>query len=210
MHEAGVNPHFGQMLVHEPECVGPRAGQFSRQRRLAVIGDHLFPAAAIAGERKDRERKIRRHQAALDERPHREGEGSRVATGISNAFARANRRAIRGREFRHAVDPGRIDAVCRRGINHAGAGVGHERGRFLRGDVGQAKERDVGRIELRGARGRVFAVRGVDDEQLNVRTHCEPLVDLEPRGALVTVDKNLGSHSTAQHRLRPGSRQDPR
>src|SRR5690606_32478217 len=189
----GVHAHLGQVLVREAQRVGARAGKIGR-RVLLVVGDHLLAAAAVAGDRRGRERPVGRYQSGGYKRPHREREGGGVAAGVGDAFARPQSLAVSGRELGHAVGPRRIDAVRGGGVDHAGLRIGDERGGFLGGGVGQAKEGDVGGVETLGPRGGVLAQGGIDLNDRDVGARGQPFEDLQSGGALLAIDKYLGFH----------------
>ena len=203
--QARVHAHFRQMLVHQPQRIRTRTLQRLGQRRLLVVGDHLLAAAAVARDRKTRQREIRRHQPALHQRTHRERERRRMAPRIGDAFARADRRAIFRAQFRHAVNPRRVDAMRRRCVDHARLRIRHQRRRLLGRRVGQTQESDIHRVQTRRARRRILALRRIDLDQFQLGTQGEALMDLQTRGAFLPIDKYLGFH-----REEPVSRRRPR
>ena len=74
-------------------------------------------------------------------------------------------------------------------------GLRDQRDRLARGRVGQAQERDVGRVQQARALGRVLARSGGDAQHLDVAAPREILVDAQAGGAFLAVDKDSGRHA---------------
>ena len=173
--QPSMGAHFGQVLVRQGQRIGARCVD---ALRTTVGLDHLFAAARIAGDRMRRNLRSGRQQAACNQRPERQNEGGSMATGIGDALAGANPLALRAIEFRQAVDPARMDAMRRRGVDDAGRRVFGQRHRFPRRIVGQAEEGDIGGVDQPLALGRVLAFVRVDAQHLDIVALREVFVDL--------------------------------
>ena len=137
-----------------------------------------------------------RQQAGLHQGPQ-QGDGTcGVAAGVADALRAGNARGLRRIHLRKAVNPLRVRAVGRAGVDHAHGGVVDGGDCFAGGSVGQAQDGDVAAVDGFGAAGGVLAVGLGQRQQLQVGAAVQALVDLQAGGALVAVNKNkgLGSH----------------
>ncbi len=102
-----------------------------------------------------------RQQAGLHQGPQ-QGDGTcGVAAGVADALRAGNARGLRRIHLRKAVNPLRVRAVGRAGVDHAHGGVvggGHG---FAGGGVGQAQNGDVAAIDGFGAWGSCSRIRPV-------------------------------------------------
>ncbi|MCY1196742.1 hypothetical protein D9M72_80920 [compost metagenome] len=157
------------------------------------VGVHAGAAAArVAGHGVHRHRVIGRHQACLDQRPQ-EGDGaSGVAARVAHAPGLRDQPALLRVHFGKAVDPARIRAMRRTGVDHADRRVDDGGRRLARGLVGQAQDGDVAGVDRLGAALRVLALRLGQRQQPQVGAAVQALMDLQAGGALVAVDENKG------------------
>ena len=86
-------------------------------------------------------------------------------------------------------------------VDHPDGGVDDHRHCFARSGVGQTENRDVARVERPRAMLRILALGGRQREPLQIGPAAQPLVNLQPRGALVAVDENKGSAHIGNSRL---------
>ena len=71
-----------------------------------------------------------------------------------------------------------------------------QRHAFLRRIVGQAQDRDIGRVEEVGARGRILAPLGRDRDDLEVVAAGKPRPDLQAGRAVFAVDEDFRFHAS--------------
>ena len=79
-------------------------------------------------------------------------------------------------------------------------GLVTERDRLARRRIGQAQERDVGRVEQARALGRVLAQLGRGAQDLDVAAAREILVDAQAGRAFLAVDEDAGRHGCDSRR----------
>ena len=94
------------------------------------------------------------------------------------------------REFREAKHPGVIHPVSRRCIDDLNFRVANQGHGFARRIVGQAQENHVSFVEQPRPLGWVFALGGVDREQRQIRAAFQPLPQLQPGCACLSIDEN--------------------
>ena len=82
-------------------------------------------------------------------------------------------------------------------VDQAGLRVRDEQRGFARRGVGQAEERDVGRVQQAGALVRVLAQLGRRAQHLDVAALREVLVDAKAGRAFLAVDEDAGCHGCA-------------
>jgi hypothetical protein len=108
------------VLVRELDAI--EAERFD-VRRLLVDLDQLLAAAGIARDAEHRGRRVRPHDAGIDQRAQ-DGDGAgRIAAGIADALGGEQLGAVRLVELGEAIDPAVGDTVRGAGVDHAGVGV---------------------------------------------------------------------------------------
>ena len=182
--------HLGQVLV------GGRGGVLrGRVHRRAVgaggvVGDLLFAAAAVSGQRMGGQRVVGGQNAARDQRVHERAEAARVAARDGDAGRAGDGLAPVGGQLGKAVDPARRGAVRGRRVDDAHMTSGHRDG-LARGVVGQAEDGDVGVVDARAPRGGVLALLLADGEKLDVRPRGQPFGDAQSGRAGRAVYKHF-------------------
>ena len=192
--EAGDLLHFGEVLVVEAEGVVARGFEFVRGVGVFVLGDHFFAAAGVAGEGEAGEEGIGGEDAGRDEGVDGKEEGGGVAAGVGDACGVVDLLPVCGGEFREAVGPRWVGAEGGAGVDDFGVRIVDHRDGFFGGDVGEAEKGDVGGVEEALALGGVFALVGVDLENVDVGAGGEVFVDPQAGGAFLAVDVNLRFH----------------
>jgi hypothetical protein len=195
--EATVRLNFRHVLVGQAEGVDP-------ERRVDVVGrvgllealDQLAPASAVAGDRVDRDRVIRRQQAARHQGAQQGHRGERVAPRVGDPFGRADARRLPAVQFRKAINPVRIGPVRRGGIDDPQRRVLDQSGGLPRRLVGQAENRQVGPIEHPGPPRGVFPLVFRQAQELHIAAPGQPRADLQASGAHITVDENFCDHGS--------------
>ncbi len=159
--ELGVNPDLVRVLVLEPERVEPEAILGVVLRSLVLEGrDHRLAAAGIAGNGVDRERIIGRDQFGFDKRPQKRDGAGRIAAGIADAGRLCDRLGLAGRHLREPIGPIGRDAVRARSVDDPCAVVLDESDGLARRVIGQAKDRNIRRVECgRTGPGRTYGPR---------------------------------------------------
>ena len=117
-----------------------------------------------------------------------------MTAGVCHTGGSLDGCAVIVRQLGETVRPAVCCAVCGGCVNDAGVIV------FDQGDglpcrrVGQAQEHDVGCIQEPAAFFGIFALIFVDQQQLEVVTRAQTLIDLQAGGAFLAVDVNFGTH----------------
>ena len=182
---------LGDVLVRQAERVELEGGA-----ALALVGfDHGATAAGVAGDGVDRDRMVVRDDAVGDQRPQERDRTGRIAAGIADALGFRDARGLAAVELGEAVDPFRIGAKRRAGVEQLGraALVALDRGdqvhRGARGVVGEAEHHQVDAPHDLPPRGGIAAQGRVDaahrDGQLG-----EPAGDAEAGGAGLAIDED--------------------
>ena len=188
--------HLRQVLVVLPQAVeaGTVKG-FPLLRRL-VLGDHLLAAAGVAGEGEAAEVRVRRQHPRLHQRG-RDGDKARgMAPGVGHVFGLGDGLPLALFQLREAVDPARRRPVGGGGVDDPGVGALRQGHRLHGRRIRQAEEHDVRcRHQLFPLR-RVLPLVLVDQQQVDIAPRCQPVVDLQARGAVFSVDVDFGFHIT--------------
>jgi len=142
---------------------------------------------------------VGRNEASFNERMHDQVKAAGVAARHGDFLRVLHFFALRCREFRQAVNPVRIGAVCGAGIQNARALIGwiKQRDRFLGCRIGQAQKYHVGRVDELGLDLGVLALGFGDGEDFDFAAALQALVDLQTRGAVAAVDKYLECHGVS-------------
>ena len=186
--------HLGHVLVPECQSIRSRRSQALRHRLRLVLLDHLAATARVAGDRRRAQRGVGIDQPGVDQWTNQQDECGGMATWIADAFALAQSITLTGRQLRQAEHPGRIDAMRRAGVDHAGARIGHPTGGLACGLVGQAQKRHVGRVEQARPFGVVLAQLGGDAQHFDVATPCQQVVDLQSGRAFLAINEYGVTH----------------
>ena len=115
--------------------------------------------------------------------------------GFEMRFDVADAGALIGRELGQAVGPVACRPVRGARIDEARLRVADERGRFARGGVGQAEERDVGRIEQPRPLAGVLAQLRRGAQHFDIAAAREVLVNAKAGRAFLAVDENARRHA---------------
>ena len=94
-------------------------------------------------------------------------------------------------EFGETVRPCLVRTVRRRSVYHADVGIFYHGNGLFRRAVGQTQKRDVRRVQHLFAGDGILAQFFGEGEQFYVLPRLKPRVDLQPRGAVSAVYKNL-------------------
>ena len=154
--------------------------------------DQLLAAAGVARDAKHGRRRIGAHEAGVDQRPQQRDRAGRVAARIADPVGGEQLLALVLGQLGEAIGPAVGHAMRRRGVDHDRVAVTHRGNQLLGCRVGQAEHGDVGRLGDLGALAQVLAVGHRQLQQLDVRPVLEPVEDLQPGGAVLAVDENLG------------------
>ena len=166
------------------------AAALHARRTLLILGNRLFAAAGIPGERRGTELRVGTDDARGNEGRDEGDEAARVTTGVGDALG-GNDALAQATYLGKSVGPAGRGAVRGGGIDNDRVGVLHECDRLDGGSVGQAEEGDVGRVEHLGTSDRVFAQLIGHAEQLDVGAAREPVVDAQTGSARLAVDEDL-------------------
>ncbi len=191
--QAAVRHDLGHVLVAEAERV-----EFEGRRVTGlVLCDHRLAAAGIAGDRVDRERRVGREPALIDQRPDQGDGARRVAAGVRHHARRPDRRLLPDRQFGKAVGPVRRGAMRGRGVEHLRAvrHRGDQRGGLAGGLVGQAQDDEIDLGQQRALGLDALAVGVGQALQHDIAASGEALPDAEPGGAGLAVDEDARRHA---------------
>ena len=181
--------HLRHMLVTELQRIAAPGD-------VAVLleaRDQGLAAAGIAADGVAGVRPVRRQQPGAHQGRDEGDEAGRIAPGIGNAV-RIGDRAVPD-HLGKAVDPAGRDPVRGRGVDHPHFAAGLDQGDGLAcGIVRQAQDREIGRVERLGARGRILAPGLVEHDEIELGAPRQPFGDLEPGGAGGTVDEYAVGH----------------
>ena len=189
------------MLVVHAQGIGAGRLQLCAGR-LLVLSDQLFAAAGIAGDRGGRDRRIRRYPTRVDEGAHEQQKRRGMATWVGDALARTQLRTLPQRQLRQAKGPARSNAVGRAGVDDAGVGVLHPLRGLAGRHIGQTQKNDICGVQQALALCRVFAKFRGNGQDVDVIALGQHLMDAQPCGAFLTVNKYLNSHGFASHAAR--------
>ncbi len=157
--------HFRQVLVTQVRCVNAVAFAARVAIRRLILGDHLFPAAGIPGQRIGRERRVFCDNALLHQRIDRGDKAAGVAAGIGHAQGLPNAPAVPRRQLGKAVGPARIGPVRRGRVNDTGFGVFNQPDGFLCRPVRQAQKHKIRLVHQVAAPLRVLAPLLFNEQQ---------------------------------------------
>ena len=198
MLQSGQLLHLRQVLVGETQGVRGRAVQPGVPVRVLILGNHLLPAAGVAGQRPAGQGVVRRDYAVLDQRSHTGQKPGGVATGVRHPLRRLDGLLLPLFQLRKAVHPIGMGAVGGGAVNHSGILVVDEGHRLHRGGVGQAEKDQISRVEEPSPLLCVLPLGRVDEEELNVLPLSQTVINLESCGTLLAVDVYLGpAHALA-------------
>lgn len=139
------------------EGVGARRVEERAPAFRLVLGNHLFAAAGVSGERRDGEPRVRRQNSCFYKRRDERDETARVAAGDRNAAGGPDRFFPAGAEFRESIGPARRRAVRGARVQHNGIGIGDETYRFNGSRVRQTENRDICAVQRVAAGFRVLS-----------------------------------------------------
>ncbi len=189
--EAGVFHDLGHMLVLQAQRV-----QLERRGAAGlVVLDHRAAAAGVAAHRRQRQRRVRREQAGVDQRTHQGDGAGGVAAGVAHPLRASNGFLLAWRELgkpehpigRRAVGGGGVDDARRAPLGERD--LGDHGGRLAGRVVVQAEDHEVDAGHELALGGRVLAPLGRDAHELDLGHVREALADEQSGGAGLAVDE---------------------
>ena len=189
----GVQPrdggHLGQVLVVQRQAVGARGVQRLVGALGLVLGDHLFAAAAVAGQA----RHVQVRGLRDDPQLHQRRDGRDKAGGVAARHGDAGRgfqRLAGAVQLGQAVDPAGRGAVRRARVENAHI-VPQQRHDLTRGVVRQAEEREVALIDDRRPCADILAVRLGDFQNFKFVPFRQPVRNAQTGGPGGTVHEDF-------------------
>ena len=189
----GVQPrdggHLGQVLVVQRQAVGARGVQRLVGALGLVLGDHLFAAAAVAGQA----RHVQVCGLRDDPQLHQRRDGRDKAGGVAARHGDAGRgfqRLAGAVQLGQAIDPAGRGAVRRARVENAHI-VPQQRHDLTRGVVRQAEEREVALIDDRRPGADILAVRLGDFQNFKFVPFRQPVRNAQTGGPGGTVHEDF-------------------
>ena len=198
--ESADDLHLGDVLVIAVQRIMARCEERFPFFVGLIVGDHFLAAARVAGQTPGGQRDGLVDDTEFHERIDDADEAGGITAGVRDPFAIDDVLPVFERQFREPVVPGRIRAVRGRGVDDLRLGVLDELHGFNGGRVRQTQEHEVCRVH------ELFPLIDVpmefigDDEQFDVVSLSETVIDLQACGACLTVDVDLRFHG-----ILPGS-----
>ena len=189
-----MQPDLRHMLVLQAQAIDLE-GQSLRRERAFVSLNALASAPGVAGDGMDAHAGIGMQAARLDQRAQQRNRTRGVATRVADAHSLGDARRLPWRHLGKAVDPPRIGAMRRRGVDDAHARIADARHRLARGFVGQAQHGHVALVDGGCTRGAVLAQGFWQRDEVDVPAPGQSGPYLQAGGALVTVDKYARAHA---------------
>ena len=189
----GVQPcdggHLRQMLVVQRQTVGARGVQRRVDALALVLGDHLFAAAAVAGQARDRKVRSLGDKPPLHQRRNGCDKAGGMAAGHRHAGGGRQRRAG-AVQLRQAVDPAGRCAVRRAGVQNPHI-TAHQRHDLARGVIRQAEEGEVTLIDDRRPGADILAVCLGNLQKLKFIPLRQTVRDPQPGSAGTSIHENF-------------------
>ena len=189
----GVQPrdggHLRQVLVVQRQTVGARGVQRRVDALALVLGNHLFAAAAVAGQACDREVRSRGDKPPLHQRRNGCNKPGGMAAGHRHAGGGRQRRAG-AVQLRQAVDPAGGCAVCCAGVQNPHI-TAHQRHDLARGVIGQAEEGEVALIDDRCPGADILAVCLGDFQNFKFIPLRQPVRNAQAGGTGTSIHENF-------------------
>ena len=138
----------------------------------------------------DGDGRIRRDQPGVQQGSQGQGDRRRITARIRNTPGLGDGLALALAELRQSVHPAVRDPVGRAGIEDLGIGRFEPAGGLLRSRVGEAQDRDLGRLEGPSPGAGILSVLLLDFEQLEIVATREPLADAQASRSRMAVDEN--------------------
>ena len=171
------------------QTVGARGVQRLVGALGLVLGDHLFAAAAVAGQARHAQVRGLGDDPQLHQRRDGRDKASSVAARHGDA-GRGFQRLAGAVQLGQAVDPAGRGAVRRARVENAHI-VPQQRHDLARGIVRQAEEREVALIDDRRPGADVLAVRLGDFQNFKFVPFRQPVRNAQPCGAGGTVHEDF-------------------
>ena len=154
-----------------------QAVEFKSGRRAGLVSlDHLAAATGVAGDGRQAEREIGRHQAGIDQRADQRNRAGGVAARVGHALGRHHCFALAADQLGKTKHPARRSAVRAGGVNDFGyffgAGLLHavdHGNRLSRRVVVEAQNHQIGLRHQRAFGCHVLAQFRCDAEQVDLR-----------------------------------------
>ena len=160
--------HFSNQVTASAEGLSFRERISSRC--AAGVSATVAAAPAVAGQGLAGHRIVPGQDSLENQGEKRHDKSRRVATGHADPPGITDPFSLLPAEFRDSVNPVRIGAVSRAGIDDFRPGVGYHRHGFSGGGVRQTQEHDIGFVKKFLPTGDIFAFVRFDFKDKDVLT----------------------------------------